>query len=61
MAGQLDGLIAKLEQTTGRSVDEWDVEVAGSGLERPAEIVAWLTSTFGMAEDVALMLARRRR
>jgi hypothetical protein len=46
-----------LEQTTGRSVDEWLATVDGLGLQRHGEILAALKRDHGLSHGYANMLA----
>ena len=46
-----------IEQTTGRSIDDWVALVKASGVERHGEIVAWLKTEHGFSHGNANFVA----
>lgn len=52
-------MIARLPETTGRSMDEWQALVAASGAAKHGEIVKWLKSEHGVTHGYANLIAHR--
>ena len=46
-----------IEQTTGRSIDEWVALVKASGASRHSEMVAWLKAEHGFSHGNANFVA----
>lgn len=49
--------VRNIETSSGHSMDEWMATVAGSGLQKHGEIVAWLKSEHGMTHGNANRVA----
>ena len=53
----LASMMAKLPETTGKSLDEWLKIVASTGLAKHGEIVKHLKAGYGKKEEVGAELA----
>jgi predicted transport protein len=53
------GMVERLPETTGRSLDEWRALVASSALGRHGEIVRWLKGEHGVTHGYANLIAHK--
>jgi predicted transport protein len=53
---QIKDMIANLQKTTGKSIDEWKAIVAASGLQKHGEVVKMLKETHGIGHGYANMI-----
>jgi hypothetical protein len=53
--------IANIERTTGRSLPEWIALIRASGVDRHAQIIAWLKTEHGLTHGNANLLAIKAR
>ena len=58
---QLANQIANIENSTGRSLDDWLGLIRDSGIEKHSQIVAWLKDGHGLTYGNANLLALRAR
>lgn len=54
---QMASMVAKLESTTGKSLDQWTALVKRSGKAKHGEVVSWLKSDHGVTHGYANLIA----
>ena len=54
---QMASMVAKLESTTGKSLDQWTALVKKSGKAKHGEVVNWLKSDHGVTHGYANLIA----